>query len=425
MDTLRCTLLKLAGSVAVAIPGLVDGQTKSAETREPAIEIKRSGSQPSSEGSKDWFTGTVQIHPLFSANPPSRVSGGQVTFEPGARTAWHTHPLGQTLIITAGSGLVQRDGGAIQEIHSGDVVSIPPGVKHWHGASPTSSMTHIAIQEALDGKNVEWMEHVTGEQHSAKAASTGLNRANPGSTATVQTTQPNVQARRLSPDDVMQVAPALENYTQQRLYGELWKRPGLSRRDRSLVTISAMIARGQSGALTYYINQALENEVKPREISEIITHLAFYSGWGNAFGAVGAAKDVFTKRGIEGDQLPAISGAKLPLNDKAEAERAATVGEQFGDVAPGLVQYTTDALFRDLWLRPDLAPRDRSLVTVSALISSGQVAQIPYHLNRAMDNGLTQEEAGETITHLAFYTGWPHAFSALPVAKEVFAKRAK
>ena len=129
------------------------------------------------------------------------------------------------------------------------------------------------------------------------------------------------------------------------------------------------------------------------------------------------------RRGIGPDQIPPASGPRLPLNEAAEADRAARVGQQFGAVAPGVVQYTTDVLFRDLWLRPDLAPRDRSLVTVSALIASGQVAQVPYHLNRAMDNGLTQAQAAEVITHLAFYVGWPNAFSALPVAKEVFEKR--
>jgi 4-carboxymuconolactone decarboxylase len=117
------------------------------------------------------------------------------------------------------------------------------------------------------------------------------------------------------------------------------------------------------------------------------------------------------------------SPSPLPLNEVAEADRAKRVGEQFGSVAPGLVQNTTDVLFRDLWLRPDLAPRDRSLITVSALVASGQVAQIPYHLGRAMDNGLSKEEAGEALTHLAFYVGWPNAFSALPVFKDVFEKR--
>ena len=139
--------------------------------------------------------------------------------------------------------------------------------------------------------------------------------------------------------------------------------------------------------------------------------------------AVAVAKGIFAQRNIGADQLPAASPALLPLNRAAEVDRAARVGEQFGPVAPSIFQYTNDLLFRDLWLRPDLAARDRSLVTVSALIASGQVQQIPYHLNRAMDNGLTQEQAAEVVTHLAFYVGWPNAFSALPVAKDVFAKR--
>jgi len=224
-------------------------------------------------------------------------------------------------------------------------------------------------------------------------------------------------------NDIRMVAPALEKYTQDRLLGEIWKRPGLAPRDRSIVTLSALIARNQTIDMPYYVNLALDNGVKPREISEIITHLAFYSGWPNAISAVAAAKDIFAVRKIRSDQLPPASPQLLPLDEAAEAQRASRVGEQFGNVAPGVVQYTTDVLFRDLWLRPDLAPRDRSLVTVSALIASGQVAQIPYHLNRAMDNGLTQAQAAEALTHLAFYAGWPNVFSALPVAKDVFGKR--
>jgi 4-carboxymuconolactone decarboxylase len=175
--------------------------------------------------------------------------------------------------------------------------------------------------------------------------------------------------------------------------------------------------------MPYYFNLALDNGVKPGELSEIITHLAFYSGWENAMSAVAVAKIVFADRKIGADQLPAASPSPLPLDKEAEAKRATNVEQQFGKVAPGVVQYTTDVLFRDLWLRPDLAPRDRSLVTVSALIANGQVAQISYHLNRAMDNGLTQTQAAEMVTQLAFYAGWPNAFSALPVLKDVFEKR--
>jgi quercetin dioxygenase-like cupin family protein len=129
------------------------------------MDIKRAGTQPSGKGPPEWFTGTVRIDPLFSAPDPARAAGAAVTFEPGARTAWHTHPLGQTLIVTAGAGLVQRKGGPIEPIRPGDVISFPPGEKHWHGATATTSMTHIAIQERLDGKTVEWMEQVSDEQY--------------------------------------------------------------------------------------------------------------------------------------------------------------------------------------------------------------------------------------------------------------------
>jgi quercetin dioxygenase-like cupin family protein len=129
------------------------------------MEIKRSGSQPSAKGPAEWFTGTVRIDPLFETSHPARAAGASVTFEPGARTAWHTHPLGQTLIVTSGVGRAQRWGGAVEEIRPGDVVWFPPGEKHWHGAAPTTAMTHIAVQEKLDGKVVDWLEHVSDDQY--------------------------------------------------------------------------------------------------------------------------------------------------------------------------------------------------------------------------------------------------------------------
>lgn len=129
------------------------------------MKITRAGSQPSSKGPGDWFTGTVRIDPLFQTEPPARSAGASVTFEPGARTAWHSHPLGQILIVTAGCGRVQREGGEIEEIRPGDVIAFSPDEKHWHGAAPATAMTHIAIQEALDGKVVDWMEKVSDEQY--------------------------------------------------------------------------------------------------------------------------------------------------------------------------------------------------------------------------------------------------------------------
>jgi 4-carboxymuconolactone decarboxylase len=229
----------------------------------------------------------------------------------------------------------------------------------------------------------------------------------------------------LSATELRAVSPALEQYGHRRLFGDLWKRPGLTPRDRSIVTVAALIARNHPIELRFQLGLALEHGVKPSELSEIITHLAFYSGWGNAMMAVDVAREVFERHHIGAEQVPSASPALLPLDEATEAKRATNVEQQMGAIMPALVQYTTDVLFRDLWLRPDLAPRDRSLVTVSALVAAGQVAQITFHLNRAMDNGLTQTEAAEAIAHLAFYAGWPNAMSAVPVAKDVFDKRTK
>jgi len=152
---------------ALGLPGILQAQaiTSSINHQVSIMNITRSGSQPSTKGPADWFTGTVRIDPLFPTHEPARTAAASVTFEPGARTAWHTHPLGQSLIVTAGSGWAQQEGGPIEEIHPGDVVWFPPGVRHWHGATPTTSLTHIAIQEALDGKAVQWMEQVSPEQY--------------------------------------------------------------------------------------------------------------------------------------------------------------------------------------------------------------------------------------------------------------------
>ena len=224
-------------------------------------------------------------------------------------------------------------------------------------------------------------------------------------------------------DGMRAVSPALEHYTADVVLGDLWKRPQLSARDRSIVTLSVLIARNQSTELPFYLDLALDSGLKPSEISEIITHLAFYSGWANATAAVKVTNTVFERRGITAAQLPPASVELLPLDKAAEAQRESTVQHNFGAVSPGVVQFTRDTLFNDLWLRPGLATRDRSLVTVSALVATGQVAQLTYHLNRAMDNGLTKAQASEVMTQLAFYAGWPNVFTALPVVKDVLEKR--
>jgi quercetin dioxygenase-like cupin family protein len=150
-------------SLLTAAPsGIVQAQAPAGDG--PTLRITRAGSQPSAKGSAEYFTGAVRGDPMFPATAPSRVSGGHVTFEPGARSAWHTHPVGQTLVITLGLGWVQQWGGPKQEVRAGDVVWFPPSIKHWHGASATTAMTHIAIQETIDGKNVDWLEQVSDEQ---------------------------------------------------------------------------------------------------------------------------------------------------------------------------------------------------------------------------------------------------------------------
>jgi quercetin dioxygenase-like cupin family protein len=163
----RRRLIAAVGSIAIipATSGVNAGQPGNLQKRNTVMQIKRSGEQASQKGPEAWFTGQVRIDPMQAAPAPVRVSAGTVTFEPGARTAWHTHPLGQTLIIVSGLGWVQSEGGAIEEVRPGDVVWFPPGLKHWHGASPSNAMAHIAITEALDGKAVDWLEKVTDQQY--------------------------------------------------------------------------------------------------------------------------------------------------------------------------------------------------------------------------------------------------------------------
>ena len=166
MITRRCILAGTGGIAALAAAAAAaQGPNVPTQARDGTMQITRSGSRPSAKGPADYFTGPVRVDPLFQAGDPARVSGGHVTFEPGARSAWHTHPLGQTLIVTSGLGWVQADGGPIEEIRPGDVVWFPAGLKHWHGATPMTAMTHIAVTESQNGKNVDWLEKVGDEQY--------------------------------------------------------------------------------------------------------------------------------------------------------------------------------------------------------------------------------------------------------------------
>lgn len=275
--------MRIFVAIVISICMLPSGARSQTPSKQGAIRIMRSGSQPSRQAPVENVTGSVRIDPLFQANAPARASGSLVTFEPGARTAWHSHPLGQTLIVTAGTGRVQRWGDPVDEIRQGDVVWIPPGQKHWHGAAPNRSMTHIAIAEQLDGKTVEWMEKVSDVQYGAPLRAQG--------TSTGAGAQP-----RPSQGAIGDFAPKLAELTDNVLYGDIWERPELSKRDRSLVTVAALIALNRPDQLRSHLVKARENGLTQAELIETITHLAFYSGWPNAVSAIAVAREVFEKK---------------------------------------------------------------------------------------------------------------------------------
>ena len=247
------------------------GSAMATPSEETAIVVTRSEAQSSRPGPAENFTGSVRVDQQFQTSAPGRASGARVTFEPGARTAWHSHPLGQTLIVTSGVGRVQRWGDPVDEIRPGDVVWIPPGQKHWHGASTTTSMSHIAIVERLDGKSVDWMEKVTDEQYGAPLRARPAAAAAPDATPAGQPTP----AQRIIGD----FAPKLAQLTDDVLYADVWARPQLSPRDRSLVTISALIAMNRPDQLRSHLVRARDNGVTEEQVVETITHLAFYAGW--------------------------------------------------------------------------------------------------------------------------------------------------
>ncbi len=230
------------------------------------------------------------------------------------------------------------------------------------------------------------------------------------------------ERRRVAPPAVYDVAPGLGDFTDNVLFGEVWERAELKPRDRSLVTVSAIVSTGKTAQIAGHVRRALDNGVKPEEIGELITQLAFYTGWPNAISAVAETKKVFDERKIA--PLANSDAARIELEATAEAARTATVNTTVAPTAAVLADLTNRVLFGDLWQRPDLSARDRSLVTMAALIAVGQPEQLPFHANRAMDNGLSNTEASEVVAQVAFYAGWPRAMSAVPVLSRVFETRA-
>ncbi|RJS93702.1 carboxymuconolactone decarboxylase family protein [Salinisphaera sp. Q1T1-3] len=258
----------------------------------------------------------------------------------------------------------------------------------------------------------------------ALACSTGASAATDTADDSAKTTSPDL-SQTPTLQQISEVAPALSRYSRDVIRDDLWQRKALSTHDRALVTVAALIARDQTGDMTFYFKKALDNGVTPAELGEVITQMAFYAGWPNAMDAVNVARPIFEARHVSADQLAPNKPDLAPVDKQTEASRKASVEKIAGQASPGVVTFTNDVLFGDLWRRPVLSPRDRSLVTVVALVATGQAEQIKFHLNRAMDNGLSQDAASEILTQLAFYSGWPKVFSAIPVFKAVFASRSQ
>ena len=386
----------------------------SAQAEAQSLTITRDGSRAVRPGPAENFTGSVRVEMLFEALDPSHASGGYVSFEPGARTAWHSHPRGQILIVTAGTGRVQRWGDPIEEIRAGDVVRIPAGQKHWHGASPQASMTHLAITEHRDGTAVQWMEKVNDEQYNGSTPDPAGQASAPAQTQVQSQSQPSGQPQGSpAPSGPLQqrIAPGLATLTDDVLFGDVWRRPELSPRDRSLVTIAVLIATGKPAQLAGHLGRALTNGVQPTEASGLLAHLAIYCGWPSAVSALEIYEQVYTARKIDTAALRAVT-PRLPAPG-SDAARAKAMNDELGAIAPKFVQLTNDVVFDDLWRRSDLSLRDRSLVTIAALAGMGDDDQLDVYLRRGLESGLTRNQITEALTHLGFYAGWPKATKAI------------
>ncbi|OCX56628.1 hypothetical protein BFP70_19635 [Thioclava sp. SK-1] len=226
---------------------------------------------------------------------------------------------------------------------------------------------------------------------------------------------------RVAPAMIYDTTPGLGAFTDCVLFGRVWPSDALPQRDRSLLTISALIAGGKFPQLGSHSARGLDNGLLPQELAEITLQLAIYTGWPNAMSAAAELRKVFDEKGVA--QVTQSPAPKLDLPAEAEAARAAIVDKNVRPTAALLADLTDEVLFGDLWRRPDLSPRDRSLATVAALVMIGQPEQLPFHMNRALDNGLTEEQAGAALAHLAFYAGWPRAMSAVPVLKQILEQR--
>jgi 4-carboxymuconolactone decarboxylase len=347
-------------SIAIAL--LSVSMAAASAHADPGLKITRHGAQPATQGPAENFTGSVRVESRFAAEAPARAGGGLVTFEPGARTAWHTHPLGQTLIVTQGIGLVQIWGQAAQEIRPGDIVVIPPGAKHWHGATPANGMAHYAIAEQLDGKTVDWLEHVTQAQYSTQKAT----ESHPKATA-----------------------------------------DGLSARQQAIPPIAAFMSAGDMPRLSSALNQGLDAGLTVSEAKELLVQLYAYVGFPRSLNALGELMKVVEarkQRGIKDapgrePSRATPTGEALLAVGKANQTRISggpVQGPVF-DFAPVINQFLQAHLFGDIFERDNLDWQSRELATVAALAATpGVEAQLLSHMRASMRVGLT----GGQLRHL-------------------------
>ncbi|AWY44077.1 cupin domain-containing protein [Pseudomonas putida] len=367
---MKNTLIGIAVCAAAPFAEAADtaGAGNAGESRRAEQQISRAGTQASMAGPADYFTGRVRVDPLFPGTDEINASGAYVSFEPGARSAWHTHPAGQRLVVTSGVGLVQEWGKPVQEIRPGDVIVCPPGVKHWHGAAPASAMTHLAVTGSVDGKNVDWLEKVSDEQYNARGT---------------------------------QTPPAKPPVSQT-----------LSAKQQAIPLIAAAMATSNMSALNAALNRGLDAGLSVSEAKEILVQLYAYSGFPRSLNALGELKNVVEarqQRGIQDDPgrepgrvIP--TGNELLAAGKANQTRIAGAPVQgpLFDFVPVINQYLQTHLFGDIFERDNLDWQSRELATVAALaVTPGVESQLRSHMAASLRVGLTTAQLRQLIQLLA------------------------
>ncbi|WP_321998989.1 (R)-mandelonitrile lyase [Priestia megaterium] len=380
------TAIILSLSLLVA-GGSFAGQAMAADAKENSQTITRGGSQASSKGSAEFFTGNVRIDPLFSENDSAPYTGGYVTFQPGARSAWHTHPAGQRLIVTEGVGGVQEWGGPIEEIRAGDVVWCPPGVKHWHGASPTTAMTHIALTGMLDGNNVEWLEKVSDEQYGMK--------------------------------DEKQ-----KNETQ-----------ALNAKQENIVTIAAFTADGDLSQLKNALYEGLDAGLTVNEIKEILVQMYAYTGFPRSLNGINTFMDVLDERKAKGIKDEIGKEASPLPTDKSSIELGTEIqtslvgrpvtGEAY-EFSPAIDEFLKGHLFGDIFGRDNLDFQSREIATIAALANmEGVNSQLEAHFNIGFNTGLTEAQMRSLISVLEDEVGKKEAKNANKILEKVLGNNKK